>query len=163
MLGFYMPSAAARVNMNPWERPTDKDGQEINAWLAIDPDGTVTVRVGQSEMGQGVFTSMPMIVAEELQCDWNMVRAEYASANRHVRNDNLYQRMSTGGSGAVRRSRVYLQQAGASARERLKEAAAQSWGVDRSQVTAKDGVLSSGNRSGTFAEFATAAAGICSL
>ena len=161
MLGFYMPSAnAANINMNPWERPTDKDGQEVNAWVVIDPDGTVTIRVGQSEMGEGIFTSLPMIVAEELHVDWKMVRAEYADANRHVRNDNLYQRMSTGGSGAVRRSRVYLQQAGASARERLKAAAAAAWGVDRAAVTAKDSVLSSGNRSGTFAEFATAAAGI---
>jgi len=160
MLGFYMPSASARVNSNPWERPTDKDGTEINAWLTIDPSGAVTVRIGQSEMGQGVFTSMPMLVAEELQCDWNMVRAEYASGNRHVRNDNVYQRMSTGGSGSVRRSRVYLQQAGASARERLKAAAAAAWGVDQAAVTAKDSVLSSGSNSGTFAQFATAAAGI---
>lgn len=161
MLGFYLPTAnAARINSNPWESPTDKDGQEINAWLAINPDGTITVRVAQSEMGEGVFTSLPMIVSEELHSDWNMIRAEFADANRHVRNDNVYQRMSTGGSGAVRRSRVYLQQAGASARERLKEAAAQAWGVDRSQVTAKDSVLSSGNNSGTYAEFATAAANL---
>lgn len=159
MLGFYMPGAnAAAIAPNPWERPTDKEGQEINAWLAIDPDGTVTIRVGQSEMGQGVFTSMPMLVAEELHCDWNMVRAEYADANRHVRQDNVYQRMSTGGSGAVRRSRVYLQQAGASARERLIAAAAKTWGVAPGDVTAKDSVLTSGDQSGTFAEFASQAA-----
>ena len=158
MLGFYMPNAMAAIAPNPWERPTDKEGQEVNAWLTIDPDGTVTIRVGQSEMGEGVFTSMPMLVAEELHCDWNMVRAEYASANRHVREDNVYQRMSTGGSGAVRRSRVYLQQAGASARERLIAAAADAWGVDRASVTAKDSVLTSGNNSGTFAEFASRAA-----
>ena len=162
VVGFSIPTAAqaAAVNMNPWESPTDKDGEEINAWLTVDRDGTVTIRLGQSEMGEGVFTSMPMIVAEELGVDWKMVRAEYADANRHVRNDNVYQRMSTGGSGAVRRSRVYLQQAGASARERLKEAAAQAWGVARSTVTAKDSVLSSGNNTGTYAEFAAAAAAI---
>jgi len=165
MLGFYMPSAlAARLSVNPWERPSDKDGQEVNAWLTIDPDGSVTVRVAQSEMGQGPFTAMPMIVCEELQCAWSQIKAEYADANRHVRSGGgrtgTYMRMSTGGSGAVRRSRVYLQQAGASARERLKAAAGQAWGVDASQVTAKDGILSSGNRSGTFAEFASAAAGI---
>ena len=162
VVGFAIPTAAqaAAINMNPWESPTDKDGEEINAWLTVDRDGTVTIRLGQSEMGEGVFTSMPMIVAEELQVDWKMVKAEYADANRHVRNDNVYQRMSTGGSGAVRRSRVYLQQAGASARERLKEAAAQAWGVARSTVTAKDSVLSSGNNTGTYAEFAAAAAAI---
>ena len=99
---------------------------------------------------------------------------EYADANRHVSNnaeaymvaagaakdtDNLYQRMSTGGSGAVRRSRVYLQQAGASARERLRQAAAEAWGVALSDVTVENGMLKSGNRSGPFAEFAIAAAG----
>ena len=172
MLGFNLPAQAAQMNANPWELPTDKEGQEVNAWLAIDPDGTVTIRVGQSEMGEGVFTSMPMIVAEELHVDWKMVKAAYASGNRYLRqkaedyqvaagilneDHQVYRRMGTGGSGAVRRSRTFLQQAGASARERLKEAAAQAWGVARADVTAKDSVLSSGNRTGTFAEFATAA------
>ena len=175
VLGFHLPTKAkaAAVEGQPWMGTTG--GDEVNAWLVIGQDNSVTIRVGQSEMGEGIFTSLPMIVAEELECDWSKVRAEYADANRHVRNnaepymvaagaaketDNLYQRMSTGGSGAVRRSRVYLQQAGASARERLKQAAADAWGVDRSQVTAKDSMLTSGNRSGTFAEFAKAAAGI---
>ncbi|MCE2524151.1 MAG: molybdopterin-dependent oxidoreductase [Rhodobacteraceae bacterium] len=146
MLGFYMPTGAdAGVMGAPWT--ATEDGQEVNAWLVIDPDNSVTIRVGQSEMGEGVFTGMPMLVAEELQCDWSKVRAVYADVNRHVQNfaepymvaagaaketDNLYQRMGTGGSGAVRRSRLYLMQAGASARERLKQAAADAWGVDRS-------------------------------
>lgn len=162
MLGFFMPgaNAATRIAAQPWTPPTDKEGQEVNAWLVIDPDGTITIRVAQSEMGQGVFTAMPMIVAEELHCDWNRVVAEYASANRSIRENNVYERMATNASRAVKNSRPYLQQAGASARERLKEAAAQAWGVPRSQVAAQDSVLSSGNRSGTFAEFATAAAGI---
>ena len=162
MLGFAIPqrSDAAAINPMPWERASDKEGQEVNAWLVIDPDGTTTIRVGQSEMGQGVFTAMPMLVAEELHVDWKMVKAEYADSNRHVRNNNLYQRMSTGGSGAVRNSRVFLQQAGASARERLKEAAAVAWSVPRSAVTAKDSVLTAGTRRGTFAEFSTRAAAI---
>ena len=107
--------------------------QEINAWLVIGSDDTVTIRVAQSEMGEGVFTSMPMLVAEELECDWVKVRAEYASANRSLRENRVYQRMATGGSGAVRRSREYLQQAGASARARLIAAAAQQWGVPASE------------------------------
>ena len=56
---------------------------EINAWLTIAPDDTVTIRVAQTEMGTGVFTSCPMMVAEELQCDWSKVRAEYASPHRN--------------------------------------------------------------------------------
>ncbi len=160
MIGIAMSGpaqAAAGMMPNPWERATAKEGQEINAWIVVDPDGTTTIRVGQSEMGQGVFTAMPMLVAEELHVDWKMVKVEYADSNRHVRNNNLYQRMSTGGSGAVRNSRVFLQQAGASARERLREAAAVAWSVPRDQVVAKDSVLTAGNRRGTYAEFATRA------
>lgn len=175
VLGFHLPTKAkaAGVEGQPWMGTTG--GDEVNAWLVIGQDNSVTIRVGQSEMGEGIFTSLPMIVAEELECDWSKVRAEYADANRHVRNsaepymvaagaaketDNLYQRMSTGGSGAVRRSRVYLQQAGASARERLKQAAADAWGVSRSEVTAENGMMKAGDRSGSFAEFAKAAAAI---
>ena len=174
MLAFRIPGARADAMMDePWK--AGEGGQEVNAWLVIDPDDTVTIRVGQSEMGEGVFTAMPMLVAEELQCDWSKVRAVYADVNRHVQNtaepymvaagaaketDQLYQRMATGGSGAVRRSRQYLHQAGASARERLKQAAADAWGVERSAVTAADGVLSAGNHSGTFGEFAAAAAAV---
>ena len=175
VLGFHIPGRAnaAAIMDDPWMETGE--GHEVNAWLVIDPDNTVTIRVGQSEMGEGVFTGMPMLVAEELQCDWSMVKAVYADTNRHVQNtaepymvaagaakdtDNLYQRMSTGGSGAVRRSRTYLSQAGASARERLKQAAADAWGVDRSAVTAENGILSSGGNSGTFGEFAAAAAAV---
>ena len=151
VIGFYLPGAEAsplavdqegiRIGSQPWMSPTEDAGAEINAWLVISPDDTVTVRVAQSEMGEGVFTSMPMIVAEELHCDWNRVRAEYASANRSLREGGVYRRMETNGSGAVRRSREYLQQAGASARERLIQAAANQWGVPASACTAKDSIV----------------------
>src|SRR6266542_5247822 len=107
VLGFVVPTRvaeASNVAPKPWTPPVD-GGQEINAWLIIGSDDSVTIRVAQSEMGQGVFTSMPMIVAEELACDWTKVRAEYASANRHVRQNRVYQRMGTGGSRAVRGAR----------------------------------------------------------
>ena len=71
-----------------------------NAFLQIDTNGAVTLWTTKSEMGQGVFTSMPMLIAEELECDWTKVRAEYASANRSLRENRVYQRMATGGSGA---------------------------------------------------------------
>ena len=111
VLGFRLPSRtaqAANVAPEPWTSPV-AGGQEVNAWLIIGSDDTVTIRVAQSEMGQGVFTSMPMLVAEELECDWTKVRAEYASVNRSLRQNRVYQRMSTGGSRAVRGSREYLQ------------------------------------------------------
>src|SRR5437879_11690612 len=58
---------------------------EINAWIVISPDDTVTIRIAQTELGQGVWTSNAMMVCEELQCDWNKVRPQYASANRDAR------------------------------------------------------------------------------
>src|SRR5438552_10629882 len=143
VLGFVVPSRraqAANVAPKPWTPPVD-GGQEINAWLIIGSDDTVTIRVAQSEMGQGVFTSMSMIVAEELACDWTKVRAEYASANRSLRQNRVYQRMGTGGSRAVRGSREYLQQAGASARARLIAAAAQQWSVPASECKAENGTV----------------------
>jgi isoquinoline 1-oxidoreductase subunit beta len=126
LMAFHLPVLA---QAKPFAQAPVGDG-EINAWLMVNADNTVVIRVAQSEMGQGVFTSMPMIVAEELEADWSLVRAEYADANRHIRENLVYQRMSTGGSGAVRRSREYLQQAGAEARERLVRAAAEQWGVE---------------------------------
>src|SRR6266540_1543058 len=140
VLGFYLPSRqaeAAIIAEKPWTPPTE-GGQEVNAWLVIGSDDTVTIRVAQSEMGEGVFTSMPMLVAEELACDWTKVRAEYASANRSLRENRVYQRMATGGSRAVQASRECLQQAGASTRARLIAAAAQQWGVPASECRAEN-------------------------
>src|SRR3954471_10839643 len=85
VLGFYLPAEraqAAAIQAEPWYR--NAMVPEINAWLTIAPDDTVTIRVAQTEMGTGVFTSCPMMVAEELQCDWSKVRAEYASPHRNA-------------------------------------------------------------------------------
>jgi isoquinoline 1-oxidoreductase beta subunit len=80
VVGFWMPErggSEAPVAPSPGREATVP---EINAYC--DADDTVTIRVGQTELGTGVFTANPMMVAEELQCDWKKVRAEYASANR---------------------------------------------------------------------------------
>src|SRR5262245_61403436 len=97
VLGFALPSRraqAAAIAERPWTSPA-AGGTEVNAWLIIGNDESVTIRVAQSEMGEGVFTSMPMLVAEELGCDWTKVRSEYASVNRSVRENRVYQRMAT--------------------------------------------------------------------
>lgn len=155
-IAFHMPVAGAA--MAPWD--IDESGTELNAWLVIDTDDVVTIRVAQSEMGEGVFTSMPMIVAEELDCDWEKVKPEYASANRSVTNNRVYQRMGTGGSGAVRRSREYLQQAGASARERLKLAAATDWNVPVAELSTDMGIVThaASGRSARYGELVARAA-----
>jgi isoquinoline 1-oxidoreductase beta subunit len=160
VLGFNIPTAAeaaaATVNPQLWKAPAD--GVEINAWLTIDPAGIVTVRVPHTEMGQGGMTSVAQLVAEELDVPWENVRAVLADANRHVTRGNVYVDMSTGGSNLVRNRHPHIMQAGASARERLREAAARRWGVERSQVAAKQGVLTAGANRGTYGEFASAAA-----
>jgi len=159
VLGFHMPDAhAAKTESRPWTTPTK--GVEVNAWLAIDPDGTVTIRVPHTEMGQGGMTSVALMIAEELDVEWSKVQAVFADPNRHLRNNKEYVTMFTAGSQLVWRQHPHIMQAGASARERLKEAAAQAWGVPRAQVVAKQGVLTSGARRATYAEFATAAAGV---
>ncbi len=125
IIGFHLPAFAKAV---PYE-PYPDAGAELNAWLTIDPDDTITIRVAQSEMGEGVLTSLPMIVAEELEADWRTVRVQYADVNRSIRQDRVYGRMLTGGSSAVRISMPYLSRAGAEAREKLIKAAAEQWNV----------------------------------
>jgi isoquinoline 1-oxidoreductase beta subunit len=132
---------AAKISGRPWESLGGASDVEIGPWLMIAPDDTVTIRIGQSEMGQGVITSCAKMVVEELECDWSKVRAEYVSVNRHFRENKVYQRLATNSSSSVRLGRPYLQQAGASARERLMAAAAQTWGASRSELTVKDGVI----------------------
>ena len=135
-------------------------GVEINAWLSIDPSGTVTIRCPHVEMGQGGMTSVALLIAEELDVDWSSIRCVFADANRHVRNNKEYIVMSTHGSQLVRLQHPHLMRAGASARERLKEAAAQAWGVARSSVSAKLGLLTATGRRATYADFAVAAAAV---
>src|SRR3954453_792599 len=96
---------------------------EINAWIVIAPDDTVTIRVARSELGQGIFTALPMLVAEELACDWSKVRPEYAAPEENLRRNRVFGPMLTGGSRSVRESQEYLRQAGATAREMLIAAA----------------------------------------
>ena len=159
LLGFHVPNAiAAVVAPKPWTTPTD--GVEINAWLAIGTDGTVTIRVPHTEQGQGALTSVAMLVAEELDVPWQNIQAVFADMNRHVNRGQEYIVTTTHGSQLVRQQHPHIMQAGASARERLKEAAARAWNVERGEVSAEQGVLSSGGRHADYAEFATSAAEI---
>jgi len=160
MLGFHLPgrAEAAAVMGEAWRAPAG--GQEINAWLTIDTNGIVTVRCPYTEMGQGGLTSVVQMIAEELDVPMASMRGVLADANRNVTKGEEYGPMGTFGSNLVRNRHPMIFQAGASARERLKEAAAQAWSVSRADVTARQGVLSAGDRRGTYGEFATAAAAI---
>jgi isoquinoline 1-oxidoreductase beta subunit len=132
--------ANVRLNARPWLPPTE-GGVEVNPWIVIGPDDRVLIRVNQSELGQGVMTSNPMMICEELECDWSKVQSVYAEPNRHVREHDLYDHLHTEASSSVRLGRALYQQAGASARERLKTAAAQEWGVPIAEIETKNGVL----------------------
>ena len=100
VLGFWVPthSNAQSVPGAAWYE--DPATPEINAWIVISPDDTVTIRIGQTELGQGVWTSNAMMVAEELQCDWNKVRPQYASANRDAREKAPEWTLNVPGNGA---------------------------------------------------------------
>ena len=140
LVGFHLP-AMRRLAAQPLVNPAAEQPAEVNAWIVIQPDDSVVIRVARSEMGQGVFTALPMLVAEELDCDWGRVRAEYVSANANLRRDNVYGSMSTGGSRSVRGSQEYLRTAGAMTRELLVVAAARRWGVPAGECTAANSVI----------------------
>jgi len=114
---------------------------EVTAWIVIHPDDRVVIRVARSEMGQGSYTALAQLVAEELDCDWSKVSAEFASPNEHIRRNRVWGSMSTGGSQGVRGSQDYVRKAGASAREMLTAAAAARWKVPAAECTADKGVI----------------------
>jgi isoquinoline 1-oxidoreductase beta subunit len=115
---------------------------EVNAWILIHPDDRVVIRIARSEMGQGTLTALAQLVAEELDCDWINVSAEFASPNEHVRRNRIWGSMSTGGSMGVRGSHDYVRKAGASAREMLVAAAATQWQVPHAECSVERGVIS---------------------
>ena len=135
-VGFVSPGNAATLGARPWNDDATNLPGEINAWVVIQPDDTVIIRYGRAEMGQGSFTTLPQIVTEELECDWAFVKPEYASANRNFRQNKVYGSLATGGSRAVRETGEIVQQAGASARERLIAAAAKRWNVPATECSA---------------------------
>src|ERR1700746_2733983 len=131
---------AARVGTQPWDDQA-YDPNDIDAWIAIAPDDSILIRYQRSEMGQGSMTALPMMIAEELQCDWSKVRIEYASATRSVRENRVYDNMYSHGSFSVRESQKKIQQVGASARERILVAAAARWKVSASECVAGQSVV----------------------
>ncbi len=113
-----------------------------NAFLRIDSDGIVTVLVKHLEMGQGVYTGLPMLVAEELEVDWANVRVESAPADAKLYNNLFWgPAQGTGGSSSVANSWDQLRMAGATAREMLVDAAADQFKVERGKLKAEKGFV----------------------
>ncbi len=146
------------VAIAPLRARAASGAQPLTAFLRIAPDDTVTVILPSSEMGQGVATSEPMLVAEELECDWRKVKVEFAPVDTPYVNP-MFQIQGTGGSTSTRAFFVPLRQAGAAAREMLLRAAASQWGVPVAQCTAADGrITHPGGKSATYGALAAAAA-----
>ncbi len=123
-----------------------KEWFKINGFLKIGENGLVTIMSPNPEIGQNVKTSMPMLVAEELDVDWNDVIVEQAPLNTSV-----FKRQLAGGSQSIRQGWNSLRMAGATARAMLIQAAAQTWGVDANEITTSEGQLiheASGKKSG---------------
>lgn len=137
----------------------DLEAFSPNAWVRVGTDGTVTVIVDRSEMGQGVVTSLPMLVAEELEVDPATIRIEFAPADPTY-NNRLFGLQATGGSSSIRAAWEPMREAGAAARMMLIAAAAAEWGVDAASLRAENGevVDSTGNRRAGYGRLATSAA-----
>ncbi|HEY0064145.1 MAG TPA: xanthine dehydrogenase family protein molybdopterin-binding subunit [Telluria sp.] len=154
-LAIYLPAVAAATKTAPKATPF-----EPNAFLRIAEDGSVTVISKHLEMGQGTYTGLATIVAEELDADWSKVRVEAAPADAKRYNNLSWGPMQgTGGSSAMANSWEQLRKAGASARAMLVSAAAQQWKVAPADITVANGVVThkaSGNKA-TFGQLAHAA------
>ena len=129
--------------------------QAMNAFIRIAPDNTITIYSKAPEIGQGIKTSFGVIIADELDADWNHVVMEQAEIN-----SKLYGYQGAGGSTSIPRAWDQLRQAGASAKAMLVAAAAQAWAVDPSEITARDSTLThaASGKSATYGSLAAAAA-----
>src|SRR5688572_17445279 len=112
---------------------------EPNVWLRIGTDNSVRIMLSMLEMGQGVMTAMPMLVAEELDVDWNSITTEWAPADRRYGNPNFGGSQTTAGSNSTRGMWRLLREAGAGARAMLVTAAAQTWSVPENTLNTEKG------------------------
>jgi len=114
---------------------------EVTVWIAIGSDDTVHIRVARSEMGQGISTALPMLVAEELDCEWARVRPDFFGAAENLARGRPWGDMVTSASVSVRASHDYLRRAGAQARQMLIAEAAASWNVEVHECLAQDSIV----------------------
>jgi isoquinoline 1-oxidoreductase subunit beta len=152
VVGFYLPGRRELLA----ETPTGPG--VLNAFIRVSPENTVTIYISKSEMGQGVVTSLSMLAAEELECDWQGIKWEFAPADK-VYFDPSFGMQGTGGSQTIHSGWIPMRTAGATARIMLIAAAAQKWGVDPSECYAEDSKVfhRSTKRSVTYGSVAEAA------
>lgn len=154
IIAFCMPAGARRAFAQDAKAaaPISPD-----AFVRIAPDNSVTILLKHSEMGQGVWTSLPMVIAEELDCDWANVRAEHAPAAPAYAHTAFGMQM-TGGSTSTWESFAQLRQAGAMARALLIQAAAQKWKMSPADCRTEKGYVLGGTNKASYGKLADAAA-----
>ncbi len=153
VLGMYLPGFGGQ------EAKAAGSLHTPNVWVHIADDNSITLLSHMSEMGQGVHTSLPMLIAEELNVDVSTVQVATAPANPAYVNGLLGAQI-TGGSTAIRDAWEKLRVGGAQVRTMLVQAAAAKWGVDASTLTAANGVVSGGGKRATYGELAAAASAL---
>jgi isoquinoline 1-oxidoreductase subunit beta len=163
-LGFYLPRKAFAQVAGPGQggaRAAPGGNWQPNAFVRVSGDNTVTVIVKHLEMGQGTYTGLPTVVADEMDAAWSQVRVEGAPADAKLYNNLLFGTMQgTGGSTAMANSFEQLRKAGAAARAMLVAAAAKRWNVPADSIAVNQGVLThASGKKATFGELAGAAAG----
>jgi isoquinoline 1-oxidoreductase subunit beta len=134
MIGAYLP-------IHPSTSLRGAGTFEPNVWIKVSADESVRIMLTMLEMGQGVMTSMPMLVAEELDFDWKKIKTEWAGADPKYGNPNFGGQQLTAGSNSVRGMWKVLRESGAAARSMLVTAAAQTWNVPESSCTTDNGVV----------------------
>ena len=159
VLAFQWPLRAAPVN-EPEQSPDHPDGQFApNAFIRIDNAGKTTLVIPQAEMGQGVYTAIAMILAEELDADLAQVVIEHAPPSDKLYGNPIFGMQVTGNSNSIRAFWDKLREAGAAARAMLIAAAAAQWQVDAASCSASNGKVThaASNRTLTYGELADAA------
>ena len=136
--------------------------EEVTAWVVIDEDDSVTIRIARSEMGQGTLTGLAQLVAEELECDWGKVGWEFPTPGDNLARERVWQSYATGGSQGLRGSHQYVREGGAAARTMLISAAANEWGVPAGECVAENSVIthSPSGKTVSFGKVASRAAGL---
>ena len=133
---------------------------EVNAWVVVNPDDTVVIRIARSEMGQGTLTGLAQLVAEELDCNWAKVTTQYPTPGQSLARNRVWGNFGTGGSQGIRQSQDYVRKGGATARMMLVQAAAEEWKVPADQCKAANSVITHTptGRTTTYGKVALAAA-----
>ncbi|MDM0021798.1 xanthine dehydrogenase family protein molybdopterin-binding subunit [Variovorax saccharolyticus] len=114
---------------------------EVNAWVVVQPDERVIIRIARAEMGQGTLTGLAQLFAEELECDWERVSFELVKPGMNRSRNRVWRDMGTGGSRGIRGSQDYVRMGGAAARGMLVQAAARGWGADVADCRVDKGTI----------------------